>query len=227
MFAEPASKLPTPCCCLVTCDFGPGARNMRVAHSIHDRRQLQEGGPSAKAHVPGRWWRRLVLGVGSPPPATWTLHASTNCYAGAGAEDLETPSGSSCCTLPSRVDCFARCDATAGCEAVVVTSTDPVLCYRRRSVDLSSCAQGDTSYDTYCFTYYAPKAVFYPCLVWQGCAYGNRSADACQRLCAQRADCRAYEFNNKNLCGASPCELHGVVPTHVDADPRYTCKIKA
>jgi len=181
------------------------------------------------------------------------------------------------------VDCFARCDATAGCEAVVVTSTDPVLCYRRRSVDLSSCAQGDTSYDTYvrpstpppalrppslarappplssrppsgggsglsskfvapwrgdgrcrfarnerqCFTYYAPKAVFYPCLVWQGCAYGNRSADACQRLCAQRADCRAYEFNNKNLCGASPCELHGVVPTHVDADPRYTCKIKA
>ena len=24
MFAEPASKLPTPCCCLITCDFGPG-----------------------------------------------------------------------------------------------------------------------------------------------------------------------------------------------------------
>ncbi|EOD07184.1 hypothetical protein EMIHUDRAFT_198514 [Emiliania huxleyi CCMP1516] len=83
------------------------------------------------------------------PPATWTLHASTNCYAGFGAEDLETPGGSPCCTLPSKEDCFAQCDATAGCEAVVVTSTEPVLCYRRGSVDLSSCLQDYVGYDTY------------------------------------------------------------------------------
>ena len=61
-------------------------------------------------------------------PATWTLHASTNCYAGFGAEDLETPGGSPCCTVASIDDCFAQCAATAGCEAVVVTSTSPLLC---------------------------------------------------------------------------------------------------
>ena len=60
-------------------------------------------------------------------PATWTLHASTNCYAGFGAEDLETPGGSPCCTFASIDDCFAQCVATAGCEAVVVTSTSPLL----------------------------------------------------------------------------------------------------
>ena len=63
-----------------------------------------------------------------------------------------------------------------------------------------------------------------PCLVWQGCAH---SAEQCQQLCAQRAECLAFEFNVKNPCGAFPCELHGVVPDRVDADPRYTCKIKA
>ena len=82
-------------------------------------------------------------------PATWTLHASTNCYAGFGAEDLETPDGSPCCTFASIDDCFAQCAATAGCEAVVVTSTSPLLCYRRGYVELSSCVADYVGYDTY------------------------------------------------------------------------------
>ncbi|EOD20386.1 hypothetical protein EMIHUDRAFT_242059 [Emiliania huxleyi CCMP1516] len=90
-------------------------------------------------------------------PATWTLHASTNCYAGFGAEDLETPRGNPCCKCASIDDCFAQCAATAGCEAVVVTSTSPLLCYRRGYVDLSSCV-ADVGYDTYIMPSVPPKS---------------------------------------------------------------------
>jgi len=48
--------------------------------------ELQEGGPSAKAHPPGRWRRRLVLGVGAALLAFL-------CVAGLGAGSHQSSAG--------------------------------------------------------------------------------------------------------------------------------------
>ena len=61
------------------------------------RQQLQEGGPSAKAHVPGRWWRRLVLGVGA------ALLASL-CVTGLGTGSRQSSAGGE---SPPSVDLYA------------------------------------------------------------------------------------------------------------------------
>ena len=83
--------------------------------------------------------------------AGYTMHAGRNCYSGRGATDID---GAAACGVMSVRACQERCDATAGCDGVVVTHaagvSGAVNCYRKASIDVDACDYGHAwGFDTW------------------------------------------------------------------------------
>eukprot|EP00466_Bigelowiella_natans_P001910 jgi/Bigna1/140676/aug1.57_g15384 len=79
--------------------------------------------------------------VGGPTTggcAGYTPHASHNCWAGHGADDID---GQAPCGTMSLAACEAKCDATQGCGGVVTQAASEGLvdCYRKSNVVIGNC----------------------------------------------------------------------------------------
>ena len=82
---------------------------------------------------------------------TWLSHAGLNCWwDGHGAEEVDSPQGSSVAGVHRLEECQAACAARATCEAVIFSKTDSD-CYRKRQVRTELCAL-DANFDLYVIT---------------------------------------------------------------------------
>jgi len=73
------------------------------------------------------------------PPASWQMHANTNCFRHHGAHAVDSGDIGSL----SLADCKAACQSKADCEGIVMKATcdasAAVKCWRYRKIDLAKC----------------------------------------------------------------------------------------
>lgn len=163
--------------------------------------------------------------------ASWTSHASANCYADFGATDLENPPTSAYPASPlSLEDCQAACDATYGCSAVTVLplgdGSGSVQCFRRGNTEVPRCAS-DAAYTTYirtdpwvrdeglnCFAGNGAHDLEVP----EGSSAGSvANVEECQALCDLLIGCDAV-----TLTLASPAIKNSSFPPR-SAQPTFSC----
>jgi hypothetical protein len=90
----------------------------------------------------------------------WQYAGDLNCYAGAGATDLERPEGVTAGTMTLAV-CQAACQGTDSCTGITVCnppscfgrvpahSGAQLLCYRRANISVANCAPSGIGYGEY------------------------------------------------------------------------------
>ena len=97
--------------------------------------------------LPCRFSQAAPAGARNYTKITSEGELGSNCYAGHGASDLESPAGSSGATGVSYQECAELCDATDECTAFVHGGDDN-SCYRRSDVYQRLC-DGSAEWDTY------------------------------------------------------------------------------